>query len=225
MPKVIFVASDFHYGENQTEVLIPFLKLLSMAKKWDASLFLNGDLFNYWFENRGKIPQACEPFIQGLKKAIDGGLKVTVLRGNRDFLMSDEFVKITGAELIRADKLVIDELKVVITHGDQFDNSIKYQIYRRFVRSSFIRLLTKLVSVSFLMRIINFLRKPNLNRKLYPLPKKVNCPDDYKIVLGHYHQENIRKTEKGWVLFCPAFDNAPKVLKITNHDFEFLKVD
>lgn len=224
MHKVIFVASDFHFGENQTEVLVPFLKLLLMAKKWDASLFLNGDLFNYWFENKGKTPQACEPFIHELKNAIDGGLKVTVLRGNRDFLMGDEFVKITGAELIRDDKLVIEDLKVVITHGDQYDKSIRYQIYRRIVRSSFIRFLTKLVSVAFLMRIINYLRKPKLNNKLYPLPEKVTCPDDYKIVLGHYHQESIRKTGKGWVLFCPAFDVSPKVLKITNNDFEFLRV-
>lgn len=224
MQKVIFVASDFHYGENQTEVLIPFLNLLSMAKKWDASLFLNGDLFNYWFENKGKTPPSCEPFISGLKKAIEGGLKVTVLRGNRDFLMNDEFVKITGAELIRDEKLIIDDLKVVITHGDQYDNSLKYQIYRRIVRSSAIRFFTKLVSVSFLMRIINFLRKPKKSDKSYPLPEKVYCEDNYKVVLGHYHQEKVIKTENGWVLFCPAFDISPKVLKITKNDFEFLKV-
>jgi len=224
MQKVIFVASDFHYGENQTEVLVPFLKLLTMAKQWNASLFLNGDLFNYWFENKGRVPQSCEPFLSGLKKAIEGGLKVTVLRGNRDFLMSDEFVKITGVDLVRDEKLVIEDLKVVITHGDQYDKSLKYQIFRRIVRSTVIRFLARCVSVSFLLGVINYLRKPKLSQKPYSLPEKVLGPDDYKVVLGHYHQEKIRKTENGWVLFCPAFDASAKVLKISNNDFEFLKV-
>lgn len=226
MQKVIFVASDFHYGENQTEVLKPFLKLLAMAKEWNAALFLNGDLFNYWFESKGRVPVSCEPLIVGLKEAIDNGLSVTVLRGNRDFLMHDEFIKKTGALLVRAEELVLDDLKVIITHGDQFDDSVKYRIYRKLIRSNLIRFMINQVSIPFLMRIINFLRK---NKKstigfFYALPEKVPCPKDYRVVLGHYHQEIIRKLESGWIIFCPAFDASPKVLKITNKDFEFLKV-
>lgn len=227
MQKVIFVASDFHFGENQTEVLAPFLKLLSMAKDWNASLFLNGDLFNYWFESKGKIPQSCEPFIASLKEAIDKGLKVTVLRGNRDFLMNDEFIKKTGAILIREDELVLSDFKVVITHGDQFDRSLKYRIYRIVIRSALIRFMINQVSISFLMKIINGLRKKNqtaINKKV-ELPENISCPNDFRVVLGHYHQENIRKLSNGWVLFCPAFDSSPRVLKITTNDFEFLKVD
>lgn len=226
MQNTIFVASDFHYGENQTEVLAPFLKLLAMAKDWNASLFLNGDLFNYWFESKGQVPFSCEPFINGLKNAIDNGLIVTVLRGNRDFLMHEEFIKKTGAVLVCEDEIVLKDFKVIITHGDQFDKSIKYRIYRRFIRSRFIRFMINQVSINFLMKIINFLRK---NKKstigfVYTLPEKVTCPKDFRVVLGHFHQENIRKLDNGWVLFCPAFDSSPKVLKITKNDFEFLKV-
>ena len=226
MQKTIFVASDFHYGENHTEVLVPFLKLLAMAKEWNAALFLNGDLFNYWFESKGKVPDFCEPFINGLKSAIDNGLTVTVLRGNRDFLMNDEFIKQTGALLIREDELILKDLKVVITHGDQYDKSFKYQFYRFIIRSRFIRFMINQVSIQFLMKIINFLRSNNTSgvKIIYDLPEKVKCPNDFRVVLGHYHQENIRKMDNGWVLFCPAFDASPKVLKITTNDFEFLKV-
>ena len=59
---------------------------------------------------------------------------------------------------------------------------------------------------------------------MYPLPENVNCPKDFRVVVGHYHQENVRKHANGLVLFCPAFDATPKVLKITKNDFEFLKV-
>jgi UDP-2,3-diacylglucosamine pyrophosphatase LpxH len=223
---VIFVASDFHYGENQTEVLAPFLKLLAMAKDWNASLILNGDLFNYWFESKGQIPTSCEPFIDGLKNAIDNGLNVTVLRGNRDFLMHNEFIKKTGAHLIQADEFVLKEFNVIITHGDQYDSSLKYRIYRKVIRSKFTRFMINQVSISFLMKVIHFLRKKGASTVgyVYQLPLNVKCPNDFRVVLGHYHQENIRKLENGFVLFCPAFDTTPKVLKITKNDFEFLKV-
>ena len=226
MQKVIFVASDFHYGENQTEVIVPFLKLLEMARECNASLFLNGDLFNYWFESKGRVPFSCEPLINGLKIAIDNGLQVTVLRGNRDFLMGDEFIKKTGALLVCEDQLVLKDLNVIITHGDQFDKSLKYRIYRKLIRSSFIRFMTNKVSVAFLMRIINYLKKNKSSSLKYlnDLPDKVKCPDNFRVVLGHYHQEYIRKLDNGWVLFCPAFDMSPKVLKITQNEFEFLKV-
>ena len=226
MQKVIFVASDFHYGENQTEVLAPFLKLLSMAKEWNAALFLNGDLFNYWFESKGRIPVSCEPLIECLKKATDNGLNVTVLRGNRDFLLNDEFARKTGAVLIRDEQLVLNDFKVVIAHGDQFDRSFKYRVYRKVIRSSVIRFMINQVSIPFLMRIINFLRKTKKTSVgyVYALPENIKCPDNFRFVLGHYHQEKIRKLDNGWVIFCPAFDNSPKVLKITENDFEFLKV-
>lgn len=226
MQNVIFVASDFHYGENQTEVLAPFLKLLAMAKDWNAPLFLNGDLFNYWFESRGQTPASCEPFINGLKNAIDNGLDVTVLRGNRDFLMNDEFIKKTGANLVKAEQLILKEFNVIITHGDQYDSSFKYRIYRKVIRSSFTRFMINQVSISFLMKVIRFLRKKGSTSVgyVYNLPLKVMCPNNFKVVLGHYHQEYIRKLENGFVIFCPAFDTTPKVLKITKNDFEFIKV-
>ena len=151
LQNTIFVASDFHYGENQTEVLEPFLRLLAMAKDWNATLFLNGDLFNYWFESRGHVPFSCEPFISGLKNAIDNGLMVTVLRGNRDFLMNDEFIKKTGAKLVREDELILNDLKVIITHGDQFDKSLKYRIYRKIIRSKLTRFMINQVSISLII--------------------------------------------------------------------------
>lgn len=226
MHKTIFVAGDLHYGVGQTDVLLPFIKLLEMAKSIDASVFINGDLFNFWFESKGKTPEGCEPIIQNLKNAVDSGLQVTVLRGNRDFLMNDVFVSKTGVQLERKDALVIEELKVIITHGDQFDPSIKYRIFRKIIRSFFVRLLVKVVSTSFIINVIHYLRgKSNKkNQVKYQLPKNIKCPKQYRMILGHYHQEEVRKSNENSVVFCPAFDADPKVLKLTKDGFEFVRV-
>jgi UDP-2,3-diacylglucosamine pyrophosphatase LpxH len=227
MKDVILIASDFHYDTTQSEVLSPFIKLLDLAKSLNATLFLNGDLFNFWFENKGKTPNNCIPMIDQIKAAIKNGLQINVLRGNRDFLMDEHFVKSTGANLILDDQYFIKDFNAIVTHGDQFELSWKYKFYRKFIRSKAIRFIAKRIPIRFVLKVFSLLKrnKNQLALKKYTLPEKIICPFKHRMILGHYHQENIRILENGTIIFCPAFDESAKVLMLTKNHFEFLKVN
>jgi len=222
----IFIASDFHFGTGHEDVLQPFLNLLKMAKEWNAKLFLNGDLFNFWIEKKNYIPEGCRRFVEGLKKATEDGLPIFVLKGNRDFLLGETFKKETGVTLIDDDVYVIHEKKLIITHGDQFFDDVGYQRYRKFIRSGVIcwlsRIAPKWVSLYVAKRLRNSSKGGNF--KSYPLPKNIDDPNDFTMILGHYHQEVIRKTKRSVIIFCPAFDEVAKVLKIDDDNYEFIEV-
>lgn len=226
MQKTILVVGDLHYGKEQTDVLKPFACLLDLAKKIDAQLFINGDLFNYWYETRNKVPEGCDPMLEHLKAATASGLDIFVLRGNRDFLMNDMFEKMAGAKLLREEVLVLEDYKIMITHGDQYDKSWKYRLFRKCIRSKFVYFLIHHVPMFCLLKVIVFLQKKSAGKKniKYDLPSDIHCPDQYRMVLGHYHQKAIQQHEGYNLLFCPAFDQEPQVLKLTMDSFEFMKV-
>lgn len=222
----IFVASDFHFGVGHEDVLQPFLNLLKMAKEWNAKLFLNGDLFNFWIEKKNYFPAGCTRFIEGLKKATEDGLHVVVLKGNRDFLLGETFKKETGVTLIEEDVFIVDDKKIIITHGDQYFDDVSYQRYRKFIRSSLMCWLSRKAPQWFSNYVASCLRKSSKGNgfKSYPLPENIEDPEEYTMVLGHYHQEMIRKTKNSLIIFCPAFDEVARVLKIDNDNFEFIEV-
>lgn len=222
----IFIASDFHYGAGHEEVLQPFLKLLKMAKEWNAKLFLNGDLFNFWIEKKNYIPKGCRPFVEELKKATEDGLSVFVLKGNRDFLLGETFKRETGVTLIEDDVYIIQDKKIKITHGDQYFDDVSYQRYRRFIRSKLMCWLSRRAPQWFSNYVAKCIRNSSKGSDFesYPLPTNIEDPGDYTMVLGHYHQEAIQKTAKSVMIFCPAFDEVAKVLKIEDDNYEFIQV-
>jgi len=76
------------------------------------------------------------PIIKQLKSLSDSGVKLYFIQGNRDFLISETFVKRIGASLL-ADECVVDlyGTKVLIMHGDTLCTDDKaYQLMRKLFR-------------------------------------------------------------------------------------------
>ena len=101
-----------------------------------ASLYILGDLFEYWIGDDAGLP-IYQDAIAALASLSAAGCTVTVMLGNRDFLLGDAFAAATGARLICDDELLIDVhgKPVLLLHGDTLCiDDTAYQKFRMQVR-------------------------------------------------------------------------------------------
>jgi len=79
-----YVISDIHLGHasDATErLLLSFLRALPGRA---ASLLINGDLFEFWFEWKTVVPRSGVRVLAALMDLRDAGVPVTMLAGNHD---------------------------------------------------------------------------------------------------------------------------------------------
>jgi UDP-2,3-diacylglucosamine hydrolase len=79
-----YVISDIHLGHasDATErLLLSFLRALPGRA---ASLLINGDLFEFWFEWKTVVPRSGVRVLAALMDLRDAGIPVTMLAGNHD---------------------------------------------------------------------------------------------------------------------------------------------
>jgi UDP-2,3-diacylglucosamine hydrolase len=84
LPPPAYVISDIHLGHasDATErLLLSFLRALPGRA---ASLLINGDLFEFWFEWKTVVPRSGVRVLAALMDLRDAGVPVTMLAGNHD---------------------------------------------------------------------------------------------------------------------------------------------
>lgn len=99
-------------------------------------MYILGDLFEYWLGDDAGIP-AHAPLLSALAKLEHHSCGLTVMLGNRDFLLGEQFARTTGAHLVTADELPIQlgDNDAVLMHGDTLcTDDIDYQRFRKRVR-------------------------------------------------------------------------------------------
>lgn len=110
--------SDLHLSHETPIIAHNFLSLLQAQSQEIDALYILGDLFEYWLGDDGITPQH-QPVLAAIKQVADLGIPVYFIRGNRDFLISTEFAKQTGCEILE-EPAVIDlyGTPTLIMHGD-----------------------------------------------------------------------------------------------------------
>lgn len=130
----LFIA-DLHLSKEQPELLRLFLSFLAgPAAKADA-LYILGDLFEAWLGDDLILPE-YQPALDALRKLTNSGVPVYVMRGNRDFLLGEQFAVATGCTLLD-DPTVIDLYgsPTLLMHGDLLcSDDVAYQQLRKQLR-------------------------------------------------------------------------------------------
>lgn len=127
--------SDVHLSENKPELTALFLKFLNEKAMFAQELYILGDLFNVWLGD-DLIGSFELDIIAALRALTNSGVKTYFLAGNRDFFVSEEFLKLAGIAAL-SDPIEISLLnhKLLLTHGDLLCSADKlYQRYRSFVQ-------------------------------------------------------------------------------------------
>jgi UDP-2,3-diacylglucosamine hydrolase len=140
--KKIYFASDFHLGVPDHEASLVrekrIIRWLDHVRDDAHSIYLLGDIFDFWFEYKQAIPKGFVRLLGKLAELRDTGMPIYFFTGNHDMWMFDYFPKELGIPIYREPiELVIGNHKLMIGHGDGLGpGDTSYKILKKFFNSS-----------------------------------------------------------------------------------------
>ena len=155
----IYFISDIHLDINNSEVTKRFLDFIDKKKSDMKELYILGDLFEFWIDDKYDIEQN-NIIIDTLHDITKKGTKVFLIHGNRDFLIGKKFTKTTNIEILPENYILyLDDKKVLVTHGDLLcTDDIDYQKFRKFIRNKMTLKIFNLLNNKIKTKIASFLR-------------------------------------------------------------------
>jgi UDP-2,3-diacylglucosamine hydrolase len=132
--------SDLHLTEDEPTNVEAFLDFLQGPARAAASLFILGDLFEYWAGDDDLATPFNARVAAAIRALADTGTLVFFMTGNRDLLAGPAFAQAIGATLLDDPARVrlgntADAPVVLLAHGDALcTDDLAYQAYRRQVR-------------------------------------------------------------------------------------------
>ena len=139
----IFFISDIHLGlqDEQSErlKLDSLERLFAIIKAEGCSLYMLGDILDYWLEFRHVIPKGFTRFFSLLRDLVCHNIKVFYVAGNHDFYLGRYFDDELGVKTMYGmHDLVLDGRKIVIAHGDGLgQGDLGYKAFSRLVNNRF----------------------------------------------------------------------------------------
>ncbi|MCK5720279.1 MAG: UDP-2,3-diacylglucosamine diphosphatase [Thiomargarita sp.] len=134
MLETLFIA-DLHLDPKQPIIIERCLNFLSKQAKQAECLYILGDLFEVWLGDDDDEP-AYQPILTALKE-LTNNVPVFIIHGNRDFLIAQDFLRITGCQLITEPYIInLHNVPTLLMHGDTLCTlDLEYQAFRRQVRN------------------------------------------------------------------------------------------
>jgi UDP-2,3-diacylglucosamine hydrolase len=139
--KKIYFASDFHLGaptrdaSNAREVTL--CNWLDTIKSDAKTIFLVGDLFDFWFEYKYVVPKGFLRFFGKIIELQNAGVEFAIFTGNHDLWMFDYFEKELDIPIYRdPTHFKINGKDFMIGHGDGLGPGDKgYKILKKIFTS------------------------------------------------------------------------------------------
>lgn len=203
--------SDVHLGLGSVEssrererVLLRFLKMIEGERP--ESLYIVGDLFDYWFEYRTAIPRAFTRTIGAIASLVDAGVKVEYLIGNHDFGHRDFFEQEIGVRVHHDDiEREIAGRRCYLAHGDgKAFNDTGYMILKKVLRARISKGLFRLIHPDIGIGAASYIshrsrgytagkdyqgEKPGESDGLYAFAeRKITQEGLQLVVMGHSHR-------------------------------------
>jgi UDP-2,3-diacylglucosamine hydrolase len=138
--RALFI-SDLHLASERPATSERFFRFLGDEAARAATLYILGDLFEYWIGDEELSAADGDPLARrvarGLRQLADSGTAVHLMHGNRDFLLGRGFCAASGALLLDDPALVqLGGAPALLMHGDTLcTDDHDYQAWRRTARS------------------------------------------------------------------------------------------
>jgi UDP-2,3-diacylglucosamine hydrolase len=135
--RALFI-SDLHLSSERPGTSEQFFRFLDEEARRADALYILGDLFEYWVGD----DDLSDPLAGKVARALWGlsleGIFISVMHGNRDFLLSSRFCIVTGATLLADPTIVkLGKSPTLLMHGDTLcTDDHDYQNWRRTARSA-----------------------------------------------------------------------------------------
>lgn len=137
MPHTLFI-SDLHLSESHPHTTEQFLRFIQDVAPQAESLYILGDLFEYWAGDDDLDAPFHRQICDALSTLSDNATKLYIMHGNRDFLMDEALATACKASLLSDPTLVeLYGQATLLSHGDTLcTEDAAYQQFRAMVRSS-----------------------------------------------------------------------------------------
>ena len=142
MPAIFFI-SDLHIGLHDEKIeqlkMDNIERLFAIIKAEGRSLYMLGDIFDYWMEFRHLIPKGFTRFLCLLSDLVRHNIEIVYVAGNHDFNLGRYFDDELGIKtLYGTNELLYDGHKFIFAHGDGLGpGDIGYKLFARLVRNRF----------------------------------------------------------------------------------------
>ncbi len=141
--QAIFFISDLHIGlqDEKSELLKMenLERLFAIIKAEGRSLYMLGDIMDYWMEFRHLIPKGFTRVLCLLADLVRHNIEVVYVAGNHDFYLGRYFDDELGIKtLYGINELLCDGRKFIFAHGDGLGKGdYGYKLFARLVRNRF----------------------------------------------------------------------------------------
>lgn len=140
--KKIFFASDFHLGTPDHQSSLDrekrIVAWLNQIRDEAHSIYLLGDIFDFWFEYKHAIPKGFIRLQGKLAELRDAGIPIFFFTGNHDMWMFDYFPRELNIPVYR-DPVVLTykNQKLMVGHGDGLGpGDTSYKLLKKIFSSS-----------------------------------------------------------------------------------------
>ena len=121
--KKIYFLSDFHLGAPDAAASLvrekKICRFLDSIKADASTIFIVGDLFDFWFEYSTVVPKGYVRILGKLAELTDSGIAVHFFVGNHDMWMKDYFqTELNIPVYFEPKEFSINNKKFLIGHGD-----------------------------------------------------------------------------------------------------------
>ena len=130
--------SDLHLSDERPEMNTLFFQFLENIAIKAESLFILGDLFDYWVgDDQLDHDPIARQVADALKVLAQGGVNIFFMPGNRDFLIGQRFADETGLVILTDPNLVnLYGQQTLLMHGDTLcTDDVMYQKFRAQTRT------------------------------------------------------------------------------------------
>jgi UDP-2,3-diacylglucosamine hydrolase len=141
----IFIA-DAHLLDPADSNYRRLLSFLEQQHGNTRTLYLLGDIFEFWVGFRHVVFAPYVPLLEALRSLHESGTTIVYVEGNHDFHMGAYFKQVLGCRILPDGGTIdLDGRKVYIGHGDLANpHDMSYRIYRKALRSLPLRLLMRI---------------------------------------------------------------------------------
>lgn len=126
-----YLLSDLHLTPERPAVIEHFLQFLAGPARDAESLYILGDLFEYWIGDDAAPMLGAEPILNAMREVADT-LPCYFLAGNRDFLVGELFSEQSGFKIIDDETVVnLYGQDTLLLHGDSLcTEDVAHQQFR-----------------------------------------------------------------------------------------------
>ena len=198
----ILLIADLHLSEQHPRLTRGFLDLLRAHQDEPTALYILGDWFNVWLDDRDASPW-LEPIITALQAFTQAGNQVYFLAGNRDFVLGQGFLNRFGGQLLQEPYFMTWQgLRLRLEHGDSLcTDDVSYQRFKKIIRNPVVLGVLKSLPFALKQKLGSFFRSKSREHQSqnHYQPIDVNMAEVQRqmqgidvLIHGHTHRPEIQ---------------------------------